>query len=190
MIDAEDEKYSYVKMIREAGESCKEVISRLLRFSRRQEGTRADIDIINVLDAGIEMLMKHTKLKGVQVQRSYKSVPIIQGDPVLLQQAFMNMLVNSAQALDGKGVIRVECGPDRTRGTQVIVAITDTGCGILENDIPRVFEPFFSTKDVDDGTGIGLSLAYWIIQDHGGRISVESEVGKGSTFTTYLPVTS
>jgi len=190
-IDVDDEKYSYVKMIREAGESCKDVISRLLRFSRRQEGiTQADIDVRNVLDAGIEMLMKHPKLKGVRVERSYQSVPAIHGDPVLLQQAFMNMLINSAQALDGSGVIRVECGPDHTRGTQIIVAIKDTGCGILEEDIPRVFEPFFSTKDVDDGTGIGLSLAYWIIQDHGGRISVESTVGKGSTFTTYLPVTS
>jgi len=190
-IDVDDEKYSYVKMIREAGESCKDVISRLLRFSRRQESiTQANIDIRNVLDAGIEMLMKHPKLKGVQVERKYKSVPAIHGDPVLLQQAFMNMLVNSAQALDGTGVITVECGPDRTRGTQIIVAIKDTGCGIIEDDIPRVFEPFFSTKNAEDGTGIGLSLAYWIIQDHGGRISIESAVGKGSTFTTYLPVTS
>jgi PAS domain S-box-containing protein len=190
-IDVDDEKYSYVRMIREAGESCKDVISRLLRFSRRQEGIpQADIDIRNVLDAGIEMLMKHPKLKGVQVQRSYQGVPTIRGDPVLLQQAFMNMLINSAQALDGSGVIRVECRPDSTRGTQVIVAIKDTGCGIPEEDIPRVFEPFFSTKEADDGTGIGLSLTYWIIQDHGGRISVESAIGKGSTFTTYLPVAS
>jgi signal transduction histidine kinase len=136
------------------------------------------------------MLMKHPKLKGVQVQRSYQGVPTIRGDPVLLQQAFMNMLINSAQALDGSGVIRVECRPDSTRGTQVIVAIKDTGCGIPEEDIPRVFEPFFSTKEADDGTGIGLSLTYWIIQDHGGRISVESAIGKGSTFTTYLPVAS
>jgi PAS domain S-box-containing protein len=189
-IDVDDEKYSYVRMIREAGESCKDVISRLLRFSRRQEGIpQTDIDIRNVLDAGIEMLLKHPKLKGVKVERSYHDVPVIRGDPVLLQQAFMNMLINSGQALDGSGVIRVECRPDSTRGTQVIVAIKDTGCGIPEKDIPRVFEPFFSTKDADDGTGIGLSLTYWIIQDHGGRISIESAVGKGSTFTTYLPVT-
>ncbi len=190
-IDVDDEKYSYVRMIREAGESCKDVISRLLRFSRRQEGIpQADIDIRNVLDAGIEMLMKHPKLKGVKVERSYHDVPVIRGDQVLLQQAFMNMLINSAQALDGSGVIRVRCGPDHTRGSQVVVAIADTGCGIPEEDIPRVFEPFFSTKEADDGTGIGLSLTYWIIQDHGGRISVESAVGKGTTFTTYLPVTS
>jgi PAS domain S-box-containing protein len=189
MIDVEDEKYSYVKMIREAGESCKEVISRLLRFSRRQGGvTHTDIDVRNVLDAGIEMLMKHPNFKKVKVDRSYQDVSIVSGDPVLLQQAFMNMLINSAQALQCVGVIRVGCGCDNTRGTQVIVTIRDSGCGIPEEDIPKVFEPFFSTKNVNDGTGIGLSLAYWIIQDHGGRISVESVVGKGSIFTTYLPV--
>jgi two-component system NtrC family sensor kinase len=190
-IDVDDEKYSYVRMIREAGESCKDVISRLLRFSRRQEGIlRGDIDIRSVLDEGIEMLIKHPKFKGIKVERNYHAIPVIRGDSVLLQQAFMNMLINSAQALDGSGVIGVECRPDRTRGTQVIVAIKDAGCGITEEDIPRVFEPFFSTKEADDGTGIGLSLTYWIIQDHGGMISVESSVGKGSTFTTYLPVTS
>jgi len=189
MIDVEDERYAYIKMIREAGESCKEVISRLLRFSRRQEGvTHTDIDVRNVLDAGIEMLMKHPDFKKVRVERSYQDVSIIRGDPVLLQQAFMNMLINSAQALQCHGVIKVGCGYDNARETQIVVTIRDGGCGIPEGDISKIFEPFFSTKNVDDGTGIGLSLTYWIIQDHGGRISVESIVGKGSTFTTYLPV--
>jgi len=189
MIDAEDERYAYVKMIREAGESCKEVISRLLRFSRRQEGvTHTEMDVRTVLDAGIEMLSKHPDFKKVKVERSYQDVSSISGDPVLLQQAFMNMLINSAQALQCKGVIKVGCGYDNARGTQVVVTIRDNGCGIPEEDIPKIFDPFFSTKNVEDGTGIGLSLTYWIIQDHGGRISVESRVGKGSTFTTYLPV--
>ena len=190
-ISKDDEKYPYVKMIKEAGESCKEVISRLLRFSRRQEDVpRVDIDVKRVLDAGIDMLIKqHPRFKCIRVERSYRTIPIISGDPVLLQQAFMNMLLNSAQASGDNGVITVTCGADRFRGRQVVVAITDTGCGISEEDIPRVFEPFFSTKEADKGTGIGLSLAYWIIQDHGGRISVESAPGKGATFTTYLPAT-
>lgn len=188
-IGRDDEKYPYVKMIREAGQNCKEVISRLLRFSRRQEDVpRVDLDMRQVLDAGIDMLIKqHPRFKCISVKRIYRSTPIISGDPVLLQQAFMNMLLNSAQASSDKGVITVTCGADRFRGRQVVVAITDTGCGIPEEDIQRVFEPFFSTKNADDGTGIGLSLAYWIIQDHGGRINVESAPGKGSSFTTYLP---
>ncbi len=190
-ISKDDEKYPYVKMIKDAGVNCKEVISRLLRFSRKQQDVpKVDIDVRKVLDTGIDMLIKqHPMFKNIRVERIYRSTPIISGDPVLLQQAFMNMLLNSAQASGDKGVITVTCGSDRFRGRQVVVAITDTGCGIPEEDIPRVFEPFFSTKEADDGTGIGLSLAYWIIHDHGGRISVESAPGKGATFTTYLPAT-
>ncbi|HPS93535.1 MAG TPA: ATP-binding protein [Deltaproteobacteria bacterium] len=189
MIDENDEKYPYVKMIKDAGESCRDVVSRLLRFSRKQEESpRTNIDIRHVLEAGIDMLVKHPKFRGIRVERSFEDVPLLRGDPVLLQQAFMNILFNSAQAVDGSGSIRVECGPDRGLGRQVMVAISDNGCGIPEEDIPRVFEPFFSTKEADDGTGIGLSLAYWIIQDHGGMISVESTPGQGSTFTTYLPL--
>jgi two-component system, NtrC family, sensor kinase len=188
-IGKDDEKYPYVKMIRDAGVNCKEVISRLLRFSRRQEDVpRVDMDMRQVLDAGIDMLIKqHPKFKHIRVERCYRTIPRIHGDPVLLQQAFMNMLLNSVQASADNDVITVTCGPDRFRGSQVVVAITDTGCGIPEKDIPRVFEPFFTTKNADDGTGIGLSLAFWIIQDHGGRINVESAPGKGSVFTTYLP---
>jgi PAS domain S-box-containing protein len=186
-IDKDDEKYRHVKMIKDAGESCKEVISHLLRFSRRQEGnTHISIDIRKVLDTSIDMLSKHPKFRKVLVYTKYKKVPLILGDPVLLEQAFINMLINSAQAVGVKGIISVECTTNMDR--QIIVSISDNGCGIPEDDIPKVFDPFFSTKNADVGTGIGLSLAYWIIQDHGGRISVESTPGKGTIFTSFIPV--
>ncbi|HVN72329.1 MAG TPA: ATP-binding protein [Desulfomonilia bacterium] len=187
-IDKDDEKYRHVKMIKDAGESCKEVISHLLRFSRRQEGNiHISIDIRKVLDTSIDLLSRHPKFKKVHVEKQYESVPLILGAPVLLEQAFINMLINSAQAMNGKGNIRVECITNMDR--QIMVSISDNGCGISEEDIPKVFDPFFSTKKGEDGTGIGLSLAYWILQDHGGRISVESTPGKGTTFTTFIPVT-
>ncbi|HOD72441.1 MAG TPA: ATP-binding protein [Deltaproteobacteria bacterium] len=190
-MDEDDERLSHVRMIKEAGESCREVIARLLRFSRRQEDTPlVDIDLAGVLDAGIDLLRRHPGFKGVQVEKRFDEVPVIRGDPVLLQQAFINMLVNGAQAIDGGGLIRVECRPEGRSARQIMVTIADDGCGIAEEDLPRVFEPFFSTKEADDGTGIGLSLAYWIIQDHGGRISVESAPGRGTTFTVHLPVRS
>ena len=185
----DDDNYARIKMIREAGESCKEVISRLLKFSRRQENApMASIDLRYVLDAAIDLLLKHPKFKGVHVEKLFKDVPMIKGDLVLLQQAFMNMLVNSAQALRDGGVIKVACRPAMRTPRQVVVSITDNGCGIPAHDLPRVFDPFFSTKNADDGTGIGLSLTYWIIQDHGGRIGVESTPGKGTKFTVYLPM--
>ena len=189
-IDKNDEKYPYVKMIKDAGEDCKDVISSLLRFSRRQDDNPyVDVNLHSVLNAGIEMLNKHPKFKKVNVERYFESIPILRGDPVLLQQAFMNMLINSAQAIEDKGIIKVECKPiSAGMGRQIMVSISDNGCGIPEEDLPRLFDPFFSTKKAEDGTGIGLSLAYWIIQDHGGRITVDSAFGSGTTITIFLPM--
>lgn len=185
-IDKNDEKYRHIKMIKDAGESCREVISHLLRFSRRHEhDSHTKFDIRKVLDTCVTMLSRHRKFSKVHVEKRYENVPLMLGDPFLLEQAFINMIMNSAQAMDGKGTIRMGCmnGKDG----QITVFISDNGCGIPEEDIPKVFDPFFSTKNAEDGTGIGLSLAYWIIQDHGGRINVESTPGKGTTFTTYFP---
>lgn len=189
-IGKDDEKYPYVKMIKDAGEDCKDVISSLLRFSRRQDDNPyVDVNLHSVLDSGIEMLNKHPKFKKVNVERYFESIPILRGDPVLLQQAFMNMLINSAQAIEDKGIIKVECKPiSAGMGRQIMVCISDNGCGIPEEDLPRLFDPFFSTKKAEDGTGIGLSLAYWIIQDHGGRITVDSAFGSGTTITIFLPM--
>jgi PAS domain S-box-containing protein len=184
-IDKNDERYRHVKMIKEAGENCRQVITHLLRFSRRREGnSHVDVDITMVLDTSIEMLSKHPKFKKVCVEKKYETVPLVLGDPVLLEQAFINMLINSAQAAGEKGMIKVECTTDRER--HIIVSIADNGCGISGEDLPKVFDLFFSTKKTE-GTGIGLSLSYWIIQDHGGRISVESTLGKGTTLTTFIP---
>jgi signal transduction histidine kinase len=106
---------------------------------------------------------------------------------VLLQQAFMNLLYNSAQAVDGDGEIHVSCTGVYGMGRQVEITVSDNGKGIPREDIHRIFEPFFTTKSAEKGTGIGLSLVYWIVQDHKGRIEVESEEGKGTTFTVQLP---
>ncbi|MGO9146985.1 MAG: ATP-binding protein [Desulfomonilia bacterium] len=188
-IGKDDEKYQYIKMIKDAGENCRDVISRLLRFSRKQDDNPyVDVNLHSVLDAGIEMLNKHPKFKKVNVERYFESIPILRGDPVLLQQAFMNMLINSAQAIEDKGIIKVECKPISGMGRQIMVSISDNGCGIPEEDLPRLFDPFFSTKKAEDGTGIGLSLAYWIIQDHGGRITVDSAFGSGTIITTFFPM--
>lgn len=187
-MEKDDPRLEYARMIKEAGEHCREVIARLLRFSRKRETfMQGDVDIQVVLNAGIELLARHPRFGDVMVEREFTAVPAVGGDPVLLQQAFMNILMNSAQALDGDGVIRVSCSFQGGSTPQVEVVITDNGSGIAEKDLPRIFEPFFSTKDDEEGTGIGLSLAYWIIQDHGGRIGVDSAIGKGTSFTVVLP---
>jgi signal transduction histidine kinase len=97
----------------------------------------------------------------------------------------MNLLVNAGQAITGKGEITIRTGQ---RGEEVFIAIADTGSGISPEDQRRLFEPFFTTKPVGKGTGLGLSLAFSIVHKHGGRIAVDSTIGKGTTFTVWLPV--
>ncbi|MCK4427642.1 MAG: GHKL domain-containing protein, partial [candidate division Zixibacteria bacterium] len=101
-------------------------------------------------------------------------------------QVFMNLLVNAAQAITTHGRIKIKTYQE---GKNIIIEISDTGVGIAEENIPRIFEPFFTTKEVGQGTGLGLSVAYGIIQRHNGRIEVESEVNKGTTFRVILPST-
>ncbi|HOM29681.1 MAG TPA: ATP-binding protein, partial [Deltaproteobacteria bacterium] len=183
-----DPRAEYVRMIKDAGEHCREVIARLLRFSRRHDTTtHVDVDVVAVMGASIELLSRHPRFGKIKVERDLGVVPCVRGDPVLLQQAFMNILMNSAEAVGDDGVIRVGCSLQNGTVPQVEVTIADNGRGIPEEHIPRIFEPFYSTKADDEGTGIGLSLAYWIVQDHGGRIDVESTPGKGTCFVVMLP---
>jgi len=105
--------------------------------------------------------------------------------PSQLNQVFMNLLVNAAQAIEKMGTITVRTG---SGSDEVWVEVEDTGKGIPAEHLNRIFDPFFTTKPIGKGTGLGLSLSYGIVQKHHGRIEVKSEAGKGSTFRIWLPV--
>jgi len=98
----------------------------------------------------------------------------------------MNLLVNAAQSIERDGLIRVTTRPDEGG---VLVSVSDNGCGIPPQHLSRIFEPFFTTKPVGKGTGLGMSIAYDIVKKHGGDLQVESEVGRGTTFSIHLPLT-
>jgi signal transduction histidine kinase len=110
-------------------------------------------------------------------------------DPSQVQQVFMNMIINAAEAMHGSGQLTIT-----TRQVPVDSAVevqfTDSGHGIKEEDLDRIFNPFFTTKEVGHGTGLGLAISYGIVKEHKGTITVESEEGQGATFTIRLPVTS
>jgi two-component system NtrC family sensor kinase len=112
-------------------------------------------------------------------------LPQVECYPGQVNQVFMNLLLNAGQAISGRGDvwIKTSCAGDR-----VTIGIRDNGCGIPEKDLPKIFDPFFTTKKVGEGMGLGLSIAYGIIQKHGGSIRVTSEVGKRTEFTVELPV--
>jgi signal transduction histidine kinase len=101
-----------------------------------------------------------------------------------LQQVFLNLSLNACEAMPGGGTLTISTMEDDGR---VLVRLTDTGCGIKKDNLQRILEPFFSTKPVGQGTGLGLSVSYGIVRQHGGTLEVESEEGKGSTFTVVLP---
>ena len=145
------------------------------------DGLEADVVTMNQA-SDIDFLAE----KGVVV-KDYAVLPEVECVPSQLNQVFLNLLVNAAQAMpeSGRGTITVRT---RREGATVAVEISDTGCGIAPQVLSRIFDPFFTTKPVGMGTGLGLSLSYGIVQRHGGRIEVDSVVGKGTTFRVVLPI--
>jgi signal transduction histidine kinase len=125
--------------------------------------------------------------QNIRVETVYApGLPKIVADSGQLQQVFMNVIFNAAEAMDGTGTLTLRTSFDPARD-EVSVAIADTGHGIKEEDKERLFEPFFTTKDVGKGTGLGLAISYGILQKHHGTIEVQSEAGRGATFTIRLP---
>ncbi len=100
----------------------------------------------------------------------------------------MAIMLNAADAMEARGTLTIATGPGPERNDEVFVAFSDTGVGIPKADLQKIFEPFYTTKPQGRGTGLGLSICYSIVADHGGRIIVDSQLGRGSTFTVILPI--
>jgi two-component system NtrC family sensor kinase len=114
------------------------------------------------------------------------SLPDIQADPAQLREVFVNLMTNAAEAMEGGGSLTITTAS--AEDEMIKIAFQDTGCGIPEQNLSKIFTPFFTTKAIGKGTGLGLAIVYGIIKMHRGQIYVESEVGVGSTFTITLPV--
>ncbi len=177
----------FEKIVRESmdgAERVKVIVQDLKDFSHIDQ---AEVKFFNVnegIESTLNIVWNEIKYKA-KVIKEYGEVPEIRCFPMQLNQVFMNLLVNAAQAIDKNGLIRIKTF---ATDTHVVVQISDNGCGIPEEIRSRIFDPFFTTKDVGKGTGLGLSTAYNIIKKHNGEIAVESEVGKGTRFTIRLPL--
>ena len=133
------------------------------------------------------MLARH-ELKHHAVKKNYGDIPPLTCSPSQINQVFLNLINNAAQAIDpGPGLITITTRRDDDR--HIAVEVADNGIGIAPEILPRIFDPFFTTKDVGKGTGLGLSIVYKIVEQHGGRISVASNPGVGTRFTVVLPLT-
>jgi two-component system NtrC family sensor kinase len=115
------------------------------------------------------------------------SLPMAVIDPSQIERVFMNIIINAAEAMNGSGQLTLSTRFDPSENF-IEVKMKDTGQGITKEDLARIFDPFFTTKEVGHGTGLGLAISYGIVKEHGGTISVESKVSKGTTFCVRLPV--
>ena len=166
---------------------CKDIVKGILDFARPKEPHRTQTDIHDLLDRCLAFTEQQALFQNIRVERAYApDLPWIIADGGQLQQVFMNIIFNAAEAMAGNGLLTLRTSLD-PNGDKVSIKITDTGHGIKDEDKKRLFEPFFTTKDVGQGTGLGLAICYGIIQKHGGTIDVGSEVGRGTTFTIRLP---
>jgi signal transduction histidine kinase len=160
------------------------IVADLKDFAHVEELEWQEGNIEQGLDSTLNVVWNELKYKA-QVIKEYGHPPAIECMLPQLNQVFMNLLVNAAQAIDENGTITIRTG---SVGEEVWVEIVDTGKGIPPEILPQIFNPFFTTKPVGKGTGLGLSVSYSIVKNHSGRIEVESKVGKGTTFRVWLPV--
>ncbi|MBX9965443.1 MAG: GAF domain-containing protein [Burkholderiales bacterium] len=170
---------------RQGIERIEAIVRDLKDFSQSDDGQGWQWAQLNdCLDATLGFVSHEIKYKAA-VSKQYGDIPEIQCLPSQLNQVFVNLLINAAQAIDGRGTIAVRTGLGE--GT-VWLEVVDTGCGIAPENLSRIFAPFYTTKPVGVGTGLGLSLSYSIVRRHGGRFEVESVAGQGSTFRIVLPI--
>lgn len=173
-----------VKESQEGANRVKRIVQDLKDFSHVDESEWQWADLHKGLESTLNIVHNEIKYKAI-VKKEFGTLPQVECLASQLNQVFMNMLVNAAHAIEEQGVITLRTGQ---KDEEVWVEISDTGKGIPKEEITRIFDPFFTSKPVGVGTGLGLSLSYSIVNKHKGRIEVESEVGKGTRFTVWLPV--
>jgi two-component system NtrC family sensor kinase len=178
---------SLEKIVKQANR-CRDIIRGLLDFSRQRKPEKRLSSVNRVLEECVSLVDNQALFHNIQiVQRLGKDLPQVFMDPSQIQQVFMNLIINAAEAMNGAGKLTLTTRPVPAEGA-VEVEVTDTGHGISEEDLDRLFSPFFTTKEVGHGTGLGLAISYGIIKEHKGTISVESRVDQGTTFTIHLPI--
>ena len=163
----------------------KRIVNNLKDFSRIDEAEWGWADLHQCIDSTLNIAQNEIKYKA-EVTRNYGDIPQAWCIASQINQVILNLLVNAAQAIKEHGTITIST--QNLENEHVQISVADTGCGIPENIVKRIFDPFFTSKPVGQGTGLGLSLSYGIIKKHRGKIDVTSEVGKGTVFTITLPV--
>ena len=166
---------------------CREITQNLLDFARRKEPVYQEVNVNKLIEDLSRLVEKEAVLHQIELRRDFQQdLPLVQTDAPSLRQVVLNLLTNATHAVQKDGQIRI--ATQRSQNGSVDIIVADTGCGIPKDHLTKIFDPFFTTKPEGKGTGLGLSICHGIVDKLGGRISVSSEVGKGSTFVVTLPV--
>jgi signal transduction histidine kinase len=166
---------------------AREIIKKLMLFARQTPPRKTRVDLNAVVEEGLFLLASRCMKEGVVIERDLAhGLPEIVADPSQLNQVLVNLVVNAVQAMPKGGSVRITTRANRSR---VVLAVEDTGVGMDREVLEKIFTPFFTTKDVHEGTGLGLPVVHGIVTSHGGTISVESKPGRGSRFEVCLPAT-
>jgi len=176
---------SMIEGIREGAERARKIVRDLRVFARTDTDVWQAVDLHEELESSLT-LVNHLLKERITVHRRFGALPPVECVRSQIDQVFLNLLANAAQAISGSGAITIDT---RVEDGAAVVAVSDTGPGIAPDVIGRIFDPFFTTKPVGEGTGLGLSISYEIVKKHGGEIRADSPAGGGASFTVRLPLT-
>ena len=195
---AESDDREDLETITFASERARDLLQQLLAFSRNQVSVKEGVDLAAVARKALQ-IVRATLPANVRLVEEVEAVPALRGDTGALERVVANLVTNSVQAIgEQPGIVTVTVGPagpgdwpdeDKPQPGAVVLTVADTGCGMDAATVDRIFEPFYTTKRVGEGTGLGLSVVHGIVTDHGGRIDVQSKRRKGTSFKIVLPLT-
>jgi PAS domain S-box-containing protein len=189
MLPKNDPKHALLEKISRQADRASEIVNNLLNFSRTGSAAEfAGLDIHRVLDDTLQLLEPQLRRSQIEIIRDYgDNLPKVHGNSVKLQQVFTNLILNARDSIaNGNGRITLATRNGEDDGL-LVIEVADTGVGIAPEDVAKIYDPFFTTKGVGRGTGLGLAVTYGIVQEHDGHISVSSTPGRGTTFRITLP---
>jgi signal transduction histidine kinase len=187
MLPQADPKHALLQKVRRQAERATHIVNNLLNFSRTGDATEfTELNISRVLDDTLQLLEPQLRGNQIEIVKSYddESPPVF-GNSGKLQQVFTNLLLNARDAIPSGGSIKIATLP--TDDDSLTIEVSDSGIGIAPENVAKIYDPFYTTKGVGRGTGLGLAVSYGIVQEHSGHISVESTPGHGTIFRITLP---
>jgi two-component system NtrC family sensor kinase len=190
MLHTQHQTVEDINLIAQEADRCGTIVKNLLLFSKKQTGDFALVPVRQIVEHAAQLVRHHCEISNVKLQTGYDDPDmVLLCDENQIKQALIALFVNAVEALPGGGTIKVEVRRP-PNGEGVLISVSDNGNGISEADLPFIFEPFFTTKTGARGVGLGLSVTYGIVERHGGKISVVSSLGTGTTFTLIFPPVS